>query len=48
MQSGQRLEVLLDDGEPSQNVPKSVKNDGHKLVLHEQENGHHKIIIEKA
>lgn len=48
MQSGQRLEVLLDDGEPSKNVPKSVKNDGHKLVLHEQENGHHKIIIEKV
>ena len=48
MQTGQRLEVLLDDGEPSHNVPKSVKNDGHKLVLHKQENGHHKIIIEKA
>ncbi|MEE8206541.1 MAG: sulfurtransferase TusA family protein, partial [Nitrospinaceae bacterium] len=48
MQSGQRLEVLLDDGEPSENVPKSVQNDGHKLLSHVEENGHHKIVIEKA
>ncbi len=48
MQSGQRLEVLLDDGEPSENVPRSVQNDGHKLLSHVEENGHHKIVIEKA
>ncbi len=48
MQSGQRLEVLLDDGEPATNVPRSVQNDGHKLLSHNQENGHHKIVIEKA
>jgi sulfite reductase (ferredoxin) len=48
MQSGQRLEVLLDGGEPIKNVPRSVQNDGHKLLSHVEENGHHKIIIEKA
>jgi sulfite reductase (ferredoxin) len=48
MQSGQRLEVLLDDGEPSENVPRSVQSDGHKLLSHVEENGHHKIVIEKA
>jgi len=48
MQSGQHLEVLLDDGEPSTNVPRSVQNDGHKLLSHVEENGHHKIVIEKA
>ena len=48
MQSGQRLEVLLDDGEPATNVPRSVQNDGHKLLSHVEENGHHKIVIEKA
>ncbi len=48
MQSGQRLEVLLDDGEPAINVPRSVQNDGHKLLSHVEENGHHKIVIEKA
>jgi len=48
MQSGQRLEVLLDDGEPIKNVPRSVQNDGHKLLSQVEENGHHKIVIEKA
>ncbi|MCH7649885.1 MAG: sulfurtransferase TusA family protein [Nitrospinae bacterium] len=48
MQSGQTLEVLLDDGEPAINVPRSVQNDGHKLLSHVEENGHHKIVIEKA
>ena len=48
MQSGQSLEVLLDDGEPATNVPRSVQNDGHKLLSHVEENGHHKIVIEKA
>jgi dissimilatory sulfite reductase (desulfoviridin) alpha/beta subunit/TusA-related sulfurtransferase/uncharacterized protein (UPF0332 family) len=48
MQSGQRLEVLLDDGEPATNVPRSVQNDGHKLLSQVEENGHHKIVIEKA
>ncbi|CAI2718116.1 sulfurtransferase TusA family protein [Nitrospina watsonii] len=48
MNSGQKLEVLLDDGEPAENVPRSVQNDGHKLVSHVQDNGHHIIVIEKA
>ena len=48
LQSGQTLEVLLDDGEPATNVPRSVQNDGHKLLSHVEENGHHKIVIEKA
>lgn len=48
MQPGQQLEVLLDDGEPATNVPRSVQNDGHKLLSHVEENGHHKIIIEKT
>lgn len=48
MQSGQQLKVLLDDGEPATNVPRSVQNDGHKLLSHVEENGHHVIVIEKA
>lgn len=48
MQSGQRLEVLLDDGEPAINVPRSVQNDGHTLLSQVEENGHHKIVIEKV
>ncbi len=48
MQAGNRLEVLLDDGEPSENVPRSIQNDGHKLLALEKENGHFKMIVEKV
>ncbi|MDE1768859.1 MAG: hypothetical protein KGH62_05870, partial [Candidatus Micrarchaeota archaeon] len=33
MDAGERLEVWLDAGEPIKNVPLSLKNDGHKLLL---------------
>ena len=48
MASGSILEVLLDDGEPSENVPKSIKNDGHKNVSLIEDQGHYKLTIEKA
>lgn len=48
MELGSTLEVLLDDGEPAENVPRSVQNDGHKLLSLEKENGHFKMIVEKA
>ena len=48
MASGSILEVLLDDGEPSENVPKSIKNDGHKIISLIEEQGHYKLTIEKA
>jgi sulfite reductase (ferredoxin) len=48
MELGSTLEVLLDDGEPAENVPRSVQNDGHKLLSLEKENGHFKMTIEKA
>jgi TusA-related sulfurtransferase len=48
MASGSLLEVLLDDGEPSENVPKSLKNDGHKVISLVEEQGHYKLTIEKA
>jgi len=48
MESGSTLEVLLDDGEPAENVPRSVQNDGHKLLSLEKENGHFKMIVEKV
>ena len=48
MTSGSVLEVLLDSGEPSENVPKSIKNDGHKVVSLTEENGHYKLTVEKA
>lgn len=32
MEVGQVLEVILDDGEPMKNVPRSVKAEGHKII----------------
>ncbi|MEK6713072.1 MAG: sulfurtransferase TusA family protein, partial [Nitrospirota bacterium] len=32
MEVGQVLEVILDDGEPMRNVPRSVKAEGHKII----------------
>lgn len=48
METGSTLEVLLDDGEPKENVPRSVQNDGHKILSLAEENGHYKLIIEKS
>lgn len=32
MQHGQILEVIIDDGESMKNVPRSVKEEGHKII----------------
>ena len=32
MDEGQILEVVLDDGAPMRNVPRSLKGEGHKVV----------------
>ena len=48
MDSGQILEITLDDGEPINNVPKSLRNDGHEILSEVAENGHHRIAVKKA
>ncbi len=47
LQSGQKLEVLLDDGEPIQNVPNSVKLEGHKILEQKKVENHWVVLIEK-
>ncbi len=48
MQSGQILEIILDDGEPIKNVPLSLKQDGHEILLQEKLNEHFwKIFVKK-
>jgi len=32
METGSILEIIIDDGEPIQNVPPSIKVEGHKLL----------------
>lgn len=46
--AGARLAVLLDDGSPIVNVPKSLKNDGHLIVSQEPVNGQYLLLVEKG
>ena len=51
MDDGERLEVWLDAGEPIKNVPMSLRNDGHKILIQEPlepEAAHFKILVEKV
>lgn len=47
MQSGQILEILLDDGAPIKNVPGSVKNEGHTILSTEKVENYWKVLIKK-
>jgi sulfite reductase (ferredoxin) len=51
MDAGDKLEVWLDAGEPIKNVPMSLKNDGHKVLLQEALEptaDHYRILVEKV
>jgi sulfite reductase (ferredoxin) len=51
MDAGDQLEVWLDAGEPIKNVPMSLKNDGHKVLLQEAlepEAAHYRVLVEKV
>ena len=47
MKVGQVLEVLLDDGEPILSVPRSVKEDGHKILEIRQIETYFKVVVKK-
>ena len=47
MQSGQILEILLDDGAPIENVPGSLKNEGHTILSTEKVENYWKVLIKK-
>lgn len=51
MDAGEQLEVWLDAGEPIKNVPMSLKNDGHKVLLQEVLEPaalHYRVLVEKV
>ncbi len=48
MNTGEILEVTLREGEPLRNVPKSVNEDGHKILSINQNNQYYMILIEKS
>ena len=47
LKSGDLLEVLLDDGEPIENVPGSVKMEGHKIIRQSKIDDYWSVFIEK-
>ena len=49
MQSGQTLALILDNGPPINNVPRSVIREGHEMLAQEQlEDGTWSVLIRKA
>ncbi len=47
--NGTVVQILLDDGEPVKNVPRSLKADGHKLLgLKQTDEGHYILELEKV
>ncbi len=48
METGESLEIFLDDGEPIQNVPSSLTIEGHKILQMNQNSEGFWIIIVEA
>lgn len=48
LNSGQILEIIIDAGEPMANVPRSVKEEGHKIIKVEKADNHFRLWIEKS
>ena len=49
LDDGQILELRLNDGEPIQNLPRSLKDDGHKILeLASNDDGTFTILVEKG
>lgn len=47
MNHGEVLAVILDGGDPIQNVPQSIRNEGHALLRQEPFEGAFRIFIQK-
>ena len=49
IENGQTLEIKLNDGEPIQNVPRSLKNEKHKVLsVNKNGDGTYNIIVVKG
>lgn len=48
MDKGQLLEVIIDAGEPIANVPRSIKEEGHKIIKVDKIGDYFRLLIEKA
>ncbi len=49
LEEGAVMEVVLDDGEPMRNVPRSVKSEGHRIQrVEQQEDGAYLLAIARG
>lgn len=48
IEAGTKVEFLLDDGEPVKNVPRSLKDEGHKLLGLQEKEGYYVLTLEKG
>ncbi|MBI1911300.1 MAG: sulfurtransferase TusA family protein [Deltaproteobacteria bacterium] len=48
LEAGEVLEVILDSGDPIQNVPKSIKEEGHRIVEVKKEGEHFRLKVQKG
>ncbi|WP_417912672.1 sulfurtransferase TusA family protein [Candidatus Electronema sp. TJ] len=48
MVPGQLLEIILDDGEPIENVPDSLRSEGHRILSQERRGKQWTVLIEKS
>jgi sulfite reductase (ferredoxin) len=48
LKSGDILEILLDDGDPIENVPGSVKGEGHQVLAQKKIDNYWQVIIKKG
>ncbi|MCM8757440.1 MAG: sulfurtransferase TusA family protein [Candidatus Omnitrophica bacterium] len=48
LKKGDILEILLDEGEPINNVPKSLEADSHRIIKIEKLDGFYRVIVEKG
>ena len=47
MEPGQVLSVLLDEGDPIRNVPRSVENEGHTVLAQERVEKVYRVLIRR-
>ena len=49
LDEGQILSIRLNDGEPVQNVPRSIKEEGHEILkLDDNQDGTYTLIVKKV
>lgn len=49
LEKGEILSVKMNDGEPVQNVPRSIKEEGHQILkLIDNEDGTYNLIVKKV